>query len=74
MWYTHDLIEWMPTHYIVEFFFDVIVQLCKQVLKKITSLASQTASSSPFLQIDVIGQGGRVWWIAYTAFVLSHRN
>ena len=27
-----------------------------------------------FLQTDVIGRRGRVWWIAYTVFVLSHRN
>ena len=27
----------------------------------ICSLASQTASSPPFVQTDVVGQGGRVW-------------
>ena len=35
------------------------------ITKSYPSLASQTTSSPPFLQTDVIGRGGRVWWIAY---------
>ena len=31
------------------------------VSNRAASLASQTASSPPFLQTDVIGRGGRVW-------------